>query len=95
MFTAKWLNDFRQHHVHITMLIPHSQRTRAQVFAPLETDPEDCFSCKVTGTFTMIGLGTYAIYERSRFRVSDKRGRLIYGGFSVLLYGLGLYRATM
>lgn len=43
----------------------------------------------------MVGLGTYALYERSKLKVSDRRGRLFIGAFSALLYGLGAYRATI
>ena len=60
-----------------------------------EEDEAQCFACKVTGTLSMVGLGTYALYERSKLKVNDRRGRLFIGAFSALLYGLGAYRATI
>lgn len=58
-------------------------------------ETEDCFSCKVTGTLTMCGLGAYTLFERQKMKISDRRGRAIYAIFSSLLFATGAYRAAM
>jgi hypothetical protein len=40
-------------------------------------------------------LGTYAMYERARLPVADRRGRLFYGAFGAGLCALGLCRLAM
>ena len=58
-------------------------------------DFQDCFECKVTGTLTMFGLGTYVLYERAKMKPQDRRGRMIYAGISAALFATGAYRASM
>jgi len=60
-----------------------------------EEEFEDCFACKVTGTVALGGLGTHALFQFSKLKPSDTRGRLFMGTFSALLYAAAAYRASM
>jgi hypothetical protein len=75
-------------------------REQSAPVAPPEEGPavaaaQDCFECKVTGTFTMCGLGAYVLYERAKMKPQDLRGRMIYAGISAALFATGAYRASM
>ena len=61
----------------------------------LETNQEDCLSCRVIGTSTFAGLTAYTLYQRSQIPTAKVLHRGVTAGLAFVFAGVAFVRATL
>ena len=61
----------------------------------LETNQEDCLSCRVIGTGTFAGLTAYTLYQRSQIPTAKVLHRGVTAGLAFVFAGVAFVRATL